>query len=150
MSLSRINFLWFNCSDRGFTVFSAFLPLLPISLFCLCCALLVWKSVLICVVCPCVCLSASRKLLYYLCLPTSILWTEWLGSLLRVITFFEFFFRVRMGIRNYFSSSCKCAFKKCMHVQAGRPSAFATYCFCLGIRSWYVLNRLSECDFVKA
>lgn len=27
-----------------------------------------------------------------------------------------------------------------MHVQAGRPLVFATCHFCLGIRSWYILN----------
>lgn len=28
-----------------------------------------------------------------------------------------------------------------MQLQAGGPSAFATYHFCLGLRSWYILNN---------
>lgn len=72
----RIHSLWFSSSDRGFTVFLAFLPLLPISLFCPCCPLLFWKTMLVCVVCPCICLSASQKLVYHLCLSTSVLWSS--------------------------------------------------------------------------
>lgn len=57
--------------------------------------------------------------------------------------FLEFSFRIHTYIRYWFSSFYMCAFKKCMHVQIGRPPALPMCHFCLGIRSSIIKNTYS-------